>query len=472
MHQILKYIHKNQQSLYTADWGLERTRYFLNLLNNPHHNFLAVHIAGTSGKTSTSTIIAKLLLASGYSVGLTVSPHLISENERIWVNGFCISDKDFDELMLKLKAFLPIMKKSKYGLPTYFEFLICAAFLYFSEQKVDIAVVEVGLGGLFDSTNVLDAPSKIAVITKIGLDHQKILGDTIFEIAGQKAGIIHLNNKVFSAYQNLQAKKAINNAASLASTKVSYLPKIIPEVISKIAAKKQITGQAKSFIWKDYIFKLAALGDKQIQNAYLSLEAVFYIVQNFSVNLNLNSQNISKINLKKMVCIWQEVLAKIKISGRIEPYLYTLKNQEKGEKLIILDGAHNPEKIENITSVLHQISQNKTVDVLIAIKQDKQADEMIKKLFLTPKVKWGEIFCTQFTLTQDLPHQSIPANQLAEIFKENFKENLHEKSVKIIPKLNPKILQNLINTKPDTILLVIGSLYLVGEVKKMLLNDV
>jgi dihydrofolate synthase/folylpolyglutamate synthase len=180
------------------DITLARMGPLMNLLGNPQHKLTIIHIAGTSGKTSTTYYISALLIASGKKVGTTISPYIDTITERFQIN---LSPLEESEFALYLSTFLDIIDKAQLK-PTYFELLIAFAYWYFVQVGVDYAVIETGLGGLQDSTNIADNPNKICVITDIGYDHMEILGHTIQEIAKQKAGIIHPHNVALMYHQS------------------------------------------------------------------------------------------------------------------------------------------------------------------------------------------------------------------------------------------------------------------------------
>src|SRR5665213_595829 len=181
----------------TGVYNTDRIKMFMDYLGNPQDKLRVIHVAGTSGKTSTSYYVASLLQASGKKVGLTVSPHVDQVNDRLQINLVPLAEAEFCEVLVK---FLEVVEKSGFDL-TYFELLVALAYWEFERQKVDYAVVEVGLGGLLDGTNVVSSANKICVITDIGLDHITTLGDTLEKIATQKAGIIQEDNVVFAYAQ-------------------------------------------------------------------------------------------------------------------------------------------------------------------------------------------------------------------------------------------------------------------------------
>ena len=177
--------------------GLGRVKKMLSLLGNPEKSTSYVHVTGTNGKGSTSAMVASALQAAGYKVGLFTSPHLHRINERIKVQGWEISDNDFVFYVSIIKK---LLRKNPHIRPTLFEALTVMAFLYFADQKVDVAVLEVGMGGRYDATNVIK--NSVAVITNIDLEHREVLGNTKAKIAVQKAGIIKRKSTVIVGEQN------------------------------------------------------------------------------------------------------------------------------------------------------------------------------------------------------------------------------------------------------------------------------
>ena len=167
---------------------LERMRVLLSLLGSPQDKFSSVLVGGTSGKGSTTYLISHILVSSGYKTGLTISPHLQKINERLQINGKSISNEKFTEIVGSIVDTIELMKGMSVGAPSYFEILIAMAFLYFAQNQVDIAVVEVGMGGEYDATNTLYP--LVAVLTNVSLDHTNVLGGTVQKIAKTKTGII------------------------------------------------------------------------------------------------------------------------------------------------------------------------------------------------------------------------------------------------------------------------------------------
>jgi dihydrofolate synthase/folylpolyglutamate synthase len=210
----------SQRPIIRKNYNLLRIRRLLNELGNPQNKIQVIHIAGTSGKGSTSTILSTILTSQGFKTGLFISPHMISLNERIQINNLNISDEDFINVYEKVKTIIIKINKKEEQEVTFFEALTAMAFYHFAEQKVDYAVIETGLGGIVDPTNIVEDKDKIAIITKIGFDHTDILGKTLTLIAKQKAGIIHNKNVCISAAQKPQVTKVLESACQ--STKSNF----------------------------------------------------------------------------------------------------------------------------------------------------------------------------------------------------------------------------------------------------------
>lgn len=434
---IKSLIPKSPKRKFPGDLGLKRMRAVLTELNNPQDSFKSIHIAGTSGKGSTAYLLAKILQELNFKVGLHMSPHLQTIRERMIVNRRLISEKEFVDL---LNEVLPAIKKisGQFKSPvTYFECLLAMTFLYFKKKKIDYGVIETGLGGTYDGTNVLN--SFITIITKIGFDHTNILGKTISEIAIQKAGIIKKTNiACVSQKQSLEAEIIIKNVAIKNKVPVFFQEKDYALIIHSVTANGCI------FTYKDTNntiknISLPLLGEHQINNAGVAIRAV----------LELNKTGI-KIDNNKI----KQALSKVQFPGRVELL------QQKKQKWI-LDGAHNEDKIKALISLLKSVFSKKNKVAIIGFKIDKDIDACLK--LLMPYFK--AIVCTQFHASTDMGKKmSIQPQQLKEKlillgFKGNIivKDNV-EKAVEYVKNL----------TKKNTIYIVTGSLYLVGEARSTL----
>ena len=207
----MKFIENSQK--FGSRLGLDRIEKLCELLGNPQDDLKFIHIAGTNGKGSTSVFINNILIDAGYKTGLYTSPFIYEFNERIQINNKNISDTDLTDVMSDVAEKVRIMIEEGYEHPTEFELITAAAFLYFKKENCDVVVLEVGLGGIYDATNIIKT-TELSVITSIDLDHTDYLGDTISEVAKNKCGIIKKNSPVLSyMYQKADAISVIKNTA-------------------------------------------------------------------------------------------------------------------------------------------------------------------------------------------------------------------------------------------------------------------
>ncbi|MBI3379945.1 bifunctional folylpolyglutamate synthase/dihydrofolate synthase [Candidatus Gottesmanbacteria bacterium] len=414
-----------------GELGLKRMEYLMELLGNPQLKYPTIHVGGTSGKGSTSTFIASML-ATKYKVGLTTSPHLVKINERIKLNGMDITDTDFVRLINKIKPLVEKIEKNKLGAPSYWEIVTAITFLYFDRQKVDIAIIEVGLGGKFDASNVIKPV--VAVITNVGLDHTDILGDTVEKIAREKAGIIKQGIKVVSAARQQSVIKIIEEKCKKEKAKLSLLHGDFSYKVEKLTESGIIFDYFGKLKPKN--LKISLLGEHQIENAALAIRAIEH--------LTFNNQQLTIDNIRKG-------LLSAYIPGRLEII------QKK--PLVVLDGAHNPDKVRALVASIKKIFPGKKIIAIIAIKNDKNAREMLTQLL---KISHKVIF-TKFQLTADIG--IINSYDPEELLK--ISQTIDKKKQMMIIKNAQKALEKVIKSaKSDDVILITGSLYLVGEIKR------
>ena len=389
---------------------LERITSLLELLGNPQDKFLSIHVGGTSGKGSTSTIISYILTEAGYKTGLHISPYLQVINEGFQINNSLVSSSRLLELMKKIMpAVEEVERKSSFGKPSYFEVKIAIAFSLFAEGKVDVAVVEVGLGGKLDATNVLN--SKVAVLTNVGLDHTSILGNTIEEIISDKAEIIKPNQIVVSGVTQLSAQQIVANKAK--------------EVGAKLFQYNLDFKTIKNL-------EIGMNGDFQRINAACAIAAA----QAFSDKKITDKQIASGIK-------------KAKIPGRME---VVQKNP-----IVILDGAHNKDKMMALTTSLRKKYPKKKWISVVSFKEDKDADTMLEMLSENSEI----IIATEFH-----------GNPLWGPYKaEEISERIKKKNLPVEVIINKNSINSvkkaieIAKNKKDALVLITGSLYLVGSVR-------
>lgn len=405
---------------YRAGFALDRVKYALSLLHNPQERIKVIHIAGTSGKGSTATFISDILIQHGFKTGLTVSPHLVDLRERIQIDGK-LADK---ELLTKyFNEIFPIVQEvadSKYGKLTYFETIIILAFYVFQKENVEYAVIETGLGGLYDATNCVTNENKLAVITRIGFDHTHILGNTLEEITTNKAGIINKKQTLITLDAQSEIKDVLLRRAEGMESEV--------KVINLDAIL-----QRNRFSTKD-------LPEYQLENLSLAIESCKYLAKrdNWVLTTDLVKNAINNFSF----------------AGRFE--LINFKGKE-----ILLDGAHNPQKMQSFLESLIKKYPGKNYSFVVAFKKDKDIDQMLKQISTIA----DSIFVTTFhTVSQDFNHKSESTETLSKIARKYFRGDL--KSFERLEDCINYALEHSITTPT----IVTGSLYLVGEAKQYLSN--
>ncbi len=381
------------------DQSLERMWPALQVAGNPHEALRVVHVAGTSGKTSTSYYIAAQLAASGKKVGLTVSPHVDTITERLQINGEPISNESFCSY---LEEFLQLVDGIELS---YFELLIVFVLWVFAREHVDYVVLETGMGGLFDGTNVVTRKDKVCVITDIGYDHMNILGNTLEQIAFQKAGIVHERNVVFSQQQEPEAAKVINTHCAKMNAEL--------HVITKEIAKNS---QSNSY---------------QSRNWLLARMVADYIAMRDGLKL-------AKIDPSS-----------ITIPGRIE------KKVLVDGSILLMDGAHNGQKMTAFVESVQSQYPNRDATVLLALKQGKEVREVLQAL----KPIAGKLIITEFTSYQDLPFKAISATAIAE------QATVQGMDAAIVHDY-AKALEALFSN--DGLKIITGSFYLLSDIRKLL----
>lgn len=327
-NKTLDYIHSLGN--FSLPSGLDRIKVVLEKLGNPQNNFKAIHIAGTNGKGSVSAMLSSVFKIAGYKTGTFISPFIIDFRERIQINGEFISENDlirYSEKIRKLNIEL-----------TEFEFITAVAFLYFAEQKIDILICETGLGGRLDATNTLDNLA-CAVITKIGLDHTAILGDTLEKIALEKCGIIRDCPTVTSPYQYSDALNIIKKQA-----KKLY----IPETEKLGILTSDITGN--TFIYKGDRYETGLSGGYQVENALIVIDTIKY--SGYNIPYNVIYEGLKNAHFPARL----EIISK--------------------SPLVVLDGAHNVDGAKVLGEELQRCSGK--ITAIVGMMKDKNVDEVLK----------------------------------------------------------------------------------------------
>lgn len=411
-------------SRFGMNFGLERVEKMLEILGNPHKDLKCIHIAGTNGKGSTTAMITSILKEEGYTVGMYTSPYLEEFEERIQINGVNIPKEVLAELVGTVKNAREEVIKVGFDKPTQFEIITTLMFLYFAKEKVDYAVIEVGLGGRLDATNVIDPI--LSVIASISFDHMNILGSTITEIAGEKCGIIK-NSPVITYPQVQEAMDVIEKTCKeknveLIKTDISDIKEVTIDKVNHIQRiKLNLNGREI-----DLINNL--LGDHQVKNTMLAVN----VVDAFSkVEKQLSDDSIGAGIFKTRWIGRMEILRK--------------------EPIVLLDGAHNLDGIKNLKNSVSKYFEYKNLILILGILGDKEVEKMVSDISNEASI---------VILTE--PHNERAENidvmgtYLEKLEKPYEKILDYEKAYKRALELADK----------DDLILICGSLYMIGDMRR------
>lgn len=406
-----------QLRLVGSRFGTDCEKELLSLLGNPQDKLRFIHVAGTNGKGSFCSMMSSVLQKQGYKVGLYTSPYIVVFNDRIRVNGLPIAEDDINDLFLRVRQKADTMKTP----PSSFDFITAAAFLWFYETKCDIVVLEVGLGGRYDSTNVIKN-SLLSVITGIAFDHTEILGDTIEKIAWEKAGIIKEN---CPALYGGNDEKALSVIEKECEEKHSELTVKNPDLLKILSTT--LDGTEFEFDGKEYFIRL--LGLYQPANAATVLAAIDV--------LRKHGFEISETAVKDGLfsAVWQARFEKI-----------------ADEPVVLYDGGHNPQGVRAAVESVRAYFGDKKINLLVGILADKAHGEMAEEL--------AKIADRVICIAPPSP-RALPAEALAEEFCEAGANARAANSIKEGVKIA------LSYKKP---VLVIGSLYSYNDVSESVRN--
>jgi dihydrofolate synthase / folylpolyglutamate synthase len=334
---------------YKAD--LHNTIALCNSINNPHHKFKSIHIAGTNGKGSTSHMLASILQAAGYKTGLYTSPHIKDFRERIRINGQMIPQEIIVDFVAKTRSITEEIK------PSFFELTVAMAFDYFAKEKVDIAIIETGLGGLLDSTNVITP--LLSIITNIGYDHQNILGNTLQEIATQKAGIIKENVPVVIG-------------ETIPETNDIFITTALEKSASIIFAEENYTTIQTSIIENRLICEVKNINTNNVTSFTIDLSGL-YQAKNICTVLTAIGK-IRNIGFAISETVLQQGLQTVKKSTGLRGRWDVIQQNP----LVINDVAHNK---DGISQVLHQLKTNyptSNLHFVLGFVNDKDVDSVLQ----------------------------------------------------------------------------------------------
>ncbi|MCQ6278276.1 folylpolyglutamate synthase/dihydrofolate synthase family protein [Bacillus sp. EB600] len=409
--------------------GLKRMEWMMEKLANPERELKAVHIGGTNGKGSTVTFLRSILQAGGYTVGTFTSPYIEQFNERISVNGKPISDAELLQLANVIRPLADELDGTELGGPTEFEVITAMAFYYFAKMHpVDIVIFEVGLGGRFDSTNIIQP--MLSIITNIGLDHVNILGHTYEEIAFEKAGIIKQSTPVFTAVKRPDALGVIEKQAKKMEAPLFKINKdFTVENHTSLPKGERFSLKLSSGTLEE--IEISMIGEHQTENAALAVMAALY----------LNEHHLYKLD---------EGEIKTGLTSAYWPGRFEVVSENP---LVVLDGAHND---EGITALVHELNQryhDREIHIIFCAMKDKKLDKMIGKLDeVADKITFVSFEFPRAASAETLFNISKAANKFA---------NEDWQSV---------IRKEINNLSADSILVITGSLYFISEVKSVLLT--
>ena len=406
--QVLATYVPQVKELLGKDLTLVRMEPLLAALDNPQNKLRIIHVAGTSGKTSTTYYVAALLKEAGKKVGHTVSPHIDSVTERIQIDLQPLSEAEFCH---SLDEFLDLIKDVD-PKPTYFELLIAFVYWYFAKAGVDYAVIETGLGGSFDATNVTQGPDKVCVITDIGFDHMHVLGKTVVEIAAQKAGIIHTDNQVFMHKQSLEVMKVFEERCHSQQA-----------MLNVVSNTFENDGELPAY---------------QQRNWHLAKAVYDYVAERDFLPV-LSGEHLA-------------LTKQIQVPGRMDI-------RQVADKTLVMDGAHNEQKTEAFASSFQKLFPDKKAAFLLALKEGKEYEAVLPLL----KPICSRLIVTTFDTAQDLPATSIdPKILAAEAVKHGFST--------IQLETDPKKAYELLMTAEEKFVVITGSFYLLSCLRPIILD--
>ena len=394
---------------------LERMRWLLKQAGNPQTHFPTVHIVGTNGKGSTTSYLQNILTKSGYQVGTFTSPYITRFNERISINGTEIPDKDLISLVAKAQVLLNDLEEhTDFDRPTEFELVTLLMFLYFDLKQVDMAIIEAGIGGRLDSTNVLSP--ELVICTSIGFDHTETLGNSLLDISNHKAGVMRENTPILLGRVSAEVEHFFNQKSHDLQAPLAIIDREI-----QLLPKDNRTIQISYDHWESPNLKLPMLGQHQENNAGLAVTAAHILAQTFS-----------KITDKSI----QEGIEETHWPGRSE----WIGNN------IYLDGAHNPQGIASLKQVLKDNFANRRVHILFAGLRRKPLADLLEEL------KDYDITVTSFDFFEALPLDDYPKD-----FKRaaDYRDWLAQAE----------------SANSDDLFVVTGSLYFISEVRNHLINE-
>lgn len=416
----------NSVPKFTSKNKPENTMELIRRLGHPERSMKVIHVAGTNGKGSVCAFLSSMLTEGGKRTGLFTSPHLVKINERFQINNEPVSDEIFLNAYERVMKLVEEMQKDGFYHPAYFELLFAIGMVIFEEAQVEYLILETGLGGRLDATNIVEKPI-VTVITSISLDHTEILGDTIEEIAGEKAGIIKQNIPIVYDGREKRAEKVILQKAKEQNAKA------VPLDEEKLSIQGS-TDHSVDYVfdnpaYKGHLITVPYLAPYQVRNSALALLAMEEIDPQHEISLETRLQAIRDTR-------WQ---------GRMETVLPG----------VIVDGAHNEDGVHEFVRTLRQVGSSRRIVMLFSAVVEKNYEEMVHTICETGCIQ-------EVVVTEIHGSRIVPAEELAAVFRK-----FTNVPVTVISSIE-EAFNTAMEKKGDGLLFCVGSLYLVGEVKKVI----
>ena len=411
--EALAYI--NGVEFFGSKPGLTRIRELLERLGDPQKKLRFIHIAGTNGKGSCAAMTASILKAAGYKTGLYTSPYLYRFNERMQINGRQIEDDALAEIVSRVRPAAEAMADH----PTEFELMTAAALLWYAQETCDVVVLEVGLGGRFDATNIIDAP-EAAVIMNIGLDHTAVLGDTLEQIAFEKAGILKPGTDAVLFEQSDDVTGVVRRRCEELG-----VPLHIADFSQLVSEFDSLYGQ--SFTYRGQPYALPLLGAHQLKNAAVVLELVEVLREK---GWKLEQGDV------------EHGLYAVSWPGRFELV--------SDEPYFVVDGGHNPQCAETVRDNLLHYFPDKRRILLLGVLRDKDYPGLTAIL---------DAAADEYVCITPASARALPAEELAEHLKR------YGKPVTVCGSIRDGVTEALRRSDGDSVVCAVGSLYSVGEIR-------
>ena len=416
----------NSVPKFTSKNKPENTMELIRRLGHPERSMKVIHVAGTNGKGSVCAFLSSMLTEGGKRTGLFTSPHLVKINERFQINNEPVSDEIFLNAYERVIKLVEEMQKDGFYHPAYFELLFAIGMVIFEEAQVEYLILETGLGGRLDATNIVEKPV-VTVITSISLDHTEILGDTIEEIAGEKAGIIKQNIPIVYDGREKRAEKVILQKAKEQNAKAVPLDE--EKLSIQGSTDHSVDYVFDNPVYKGHLITVPYLAPYQVRNSALALLAMEELDPQHEISLETRLQAIRDTR-------WQ---------GRMETVLPG----------VIVDGAHNEDGVHEFVRTLRQVGSSRRIVMLFSAVVEKNYEEMVHTICETGCIQ-------EVVVTEIHGSRIVPAEELAAVFRK-----FTNVPVTVISSIE-EAFNTAMEKKGDGLLFCVGSLYLVGEVKKVI----